>query len=346
MLELVDDAEEAGARLAKACEILGLSARTVQRWRQAPEAGDQRRGPCSEPANKLSEHERRKVLETLHEPRFRDLPPEQLVAALADEDTYLCSPSTMYRYLRMEGEMTHRDSTRPAVHRRPREFVATGPQQVVSWDITYLRSPVRGVYYYLYLFTDVWSRKCLGGEIHRNECPELAARIFERICEKEGLDPEGMVLHSDNGNPMKGSTMLATLQRLGVVASFSRPRVSDDNPFSESLFRTMKYRPEYPYSGAFESLEDARQWVEIFIRWYNHEHRHSEIGFVTPAERHDGRDRAILRNRRRVYEEARRRHPERWSGPARKWKRPETVTLNPEKKKNSDQHQDRERAAA
>jgi transposase InsO family protein len=223
----------------------------------------------------------------------------------------------------------HRGRSRPPVS-RPREHVADGPWQLGSWDITYLRSRVRGQFFYLYLVEDVWSRMIIGWEVHDIECNELAAALIERIRrENPGVDLRGWVLHSDNGGPMKGATMLATLQRLGVVPSFSRPSVSDDNPFVESLFRTLKYCPEYPSSG-FACVEQARLWVAKFVAWYNNEHQHSGIGFVTPAARHAGDDVAILAARRDTYARARARHPERWSRHTRAWKRPATVTLNPE----------------
>ena len=160
---------------------------------------------------------------------------------------------------------------------------------------------------------------------------DLAARLISRACAEMDVDPDGLVLHADNGGPMKGSTMLATLQQLGVVASFSRPRVSDDNPYSEALYRTLKYRPEYP-RGPFRSMEAARSWVEGFVAWYNTEHRHSEIRFVTPDERHYGREDTILRNRRVVYERARRNNPRRWTGATRNWKPIGAVVLNPERR--------------
>ncbi len=207
--------------------------------------------------------------------------------------------------------------------------MATGPNAVWSWDISFLKSPIRGVFFYLYLIVDVWSRKIVGFEVHDRESSELAAALVRRACMSEGVDASSLlVLHSDNGGPMKGSTMLATLERLGVIASFSRPRVSDDNPFSESLFRTLKYRPEYPEL-PFSSLEHARAWVARFVEWYNNEHRHSAIRFVTPAQRHDGSDLAILEQRKAVYERARRRHPERWTGECRDWSPIEIVELNP-----------------
>lgn len=161
--------------------------------------------------------------------------------------------------------------------------MTTGPNQVWSWDITYLPGPIRGTFFYLYLFVDVWSRKIVGAEVFGEECNAKASQLLRRICREKGLDPENLVLHSDNGGPMKGATMKATLEQLGVVASLSRPRVSNDNAFSEALFRTLKYRPGYP-EGPFESLAHARLWVRSFVGWYNHEHLHSGIGFVTPSE--------------------------------------------------------------
>jgi transposase len=267
ILGLIEEAVRDGARLEPACEILDLSVRTIQRWRQQGGGCDRRHGPHSEPANKLSAAEREEVLDILTSPQFCDLSPNQIVPQLADEDRYVASEATMYRLLREAALLSHREPSRPAVTWRPREHVATGPNQVFSWDITYLCTSVRGRYFYLYVILDVWSRKIMGAEVYGEESTDLAAELFKQTCRRHGLDPEGVVLHSDNGSPMKGSTMLATLHRLGVVASFSRPRVSDDNPYSEALFRTLKYRPEYP-SGPFTSLEDASRWVAGFVRWY------------------------------------------------------------------------------
>ncbi len=331
ILGLVEEARCGGARLEPACETIGLSVRTIQRWRRQGGGDDRRHGPHSEPPNKLSPAERQKALEVLSSPPYRDLSPHQIVPRLADEGSYIASESTMYRILRDEELLAHRQRSRPAVVWRTKEHIATGPNQVWSWDITYLRSPVRGSFYYLYLILDVWSRKIMGARVYREESMDLAAELFEHTCQCHDLDPEGIVLHSDNGGPMKGSTMLATLQRLGVVASFSRPRVSDDNPYSEALFRTAKYRPEYP-SGPFASLEAATLWVASFVSWYNEEHLHSGIRFVTPEDRHSGREEKILKRRQRVYERARRRHPDRWSGATRNWDRIEAVVLNPEKR--------------
>jgi putative transposase len=302
----------------------------VQRWlKRGPTGGeDRRRGPNTVPANKLSVAERQETLRIVNAPEFVDLTPHQIVPKLADMGLYISSESTIYRLLRQEKLDAHRGRARPRTHRRPSEHEATGPNQVWCWDITYLRSPIRGMFYYLYLFLDVWSRKIVGWAVLEEESNEAAAGLFRDICQHNGVDPEGLVLHSDNGGPMKGATMLATLQKLGVVPSFSRPSVSDDNAFAEALFRTAKYRPSYP-SGPFDSLQVARDWVKSFVDWYNNDHQHSAIRFVTPAQRHDGLDVEILERRHEIYQRAKNRHPERWSGQTRNWSPVETVKLNP-----------------
>lgn len=329
ILGLVDEAVTGGARQRKACEILGIDARTVQRWRGRGVGEDGRAGPKTAPANKLTDAERHEVLEVVNSPEYRDRSPKQIVPSLADQGEYLASESTMYRILREEGQLAHRAPSRPATRHRPRELVATSPNQVWSWDITYLRSPVLGVFFFLYLVVDIFSRKIVAAEVQMTEDSERAAELIAQACAAEGIDPDQLALHSDNGSPMKGATLLATLQQLGVMPSFSRPRVSDDNPFSEALFRTAKYRPEYP-GGPFASLEAAREWVRWFVEWYNHQHLHSGIRFVTPAQRHAGEDVEILARRRAVYEAARARHPERWSGRTRDWSRVQAVRLNPD----------------
>ncbi len=329
ILAIIEEMVARGARLSVACRELGMSVRTVQRWRAAGVGEDGRAGPKTRPANALTPGEQRQVLELLDSPQWCDLTPHQVVPLLADSGQYVASESTMYRLLRRAQQLNHRERSRPAKHQRPRSFQAWGPCQVWSWDITYLPTAIRGQFYYLYLILDVWSRKIVAAQVFSEELSDHAAELFECTCAKEGVAPQGIVLHSDNGGAMKGATMLATLQRLGVVASFSRPRISDDNAFSESLFRTLKYRPEYP-DGPFTSLESAQGWVEGFVAWYNHEHLHSALRFVTPADRHAGRDIEILAGRQRVYEKARGQHPERWSGQSRDWTPVGSVTLNPD----------------
>jgi putative transposase len=328
ILQLIAEAEAAGAASAKACAILGLSARTVERWRGGAEE-DLRQGPNTEPANKLTADERQHLLATVNSPEFRDLSPNQVVPLLADDGVYLASESTMYRVLREEEQLHHRERSRVPSRRAPAEHVSSGPNQVWSWDITYLRSPVLGAFFYLYLVVDVWSRRIMAWEVHSAESPDLASQLIERTCRALDLDPSGLVLHSDNGGPMKGSTMLATLQRLGIEASFSRPHVSDDNPFSEALFRTLKYRPEYP-TRPFASLEATSSWVELFVAWYNTIHLHSGIRFVTPDDRHFGREVDLLARRHEVYQRAQAARPERWSRDTRCWEPIADVYLNPE----------------
>jgi len=261
-------------------------------------------------------------------PRFRDLSPNQIVPLLAYEGRFVASESTVYRVLREERLLRHRGRARPPQRRATSTHEATGPNQVWSWDITYRKSPVRGVFFYLYAIVGVWSRKLVGWTVHDVESADHAARLFQATCELERLDPRGVVLHADNGGPMKGSTMVATLERLGVLASFSRPGVSDDNPYSEALFRTLKYRPEFP-SKPFIDIDDARSWVERFVRWYNHVHLHSGISFVTPAARHDGHDVVQLARRHDVYRKVRERNPQRWTRTTRDWGRVEKVVLRP-----------------
>ena len=333
ILDLIDEARQAGARLAPACRAINLDPRTVQRWRADRLAGrpldDGRFGPRTTPGNALSPSERRRVLATVNSPEFRDLPPTRIVPLLADRGISIASEATIYRILREERQLAHRGTARPRVRHRPRRRIATGPGQVWSWDITYLRGPVRGRFLYLSMVMDVWSRKIVAAELHDAENDDHAAAMITAAADREGVRPHTLVLHSDNGNPMRGSTMLASLQQLGILPSFSRPRCSNDNPFSESLFGTLKGAPEYPRDGRFESERDAREWVDGFVHWYNQIHLHSGIRFVTPADRHEGREAEILAARDSVYADARRRHPERWTGRTRNWTPIRTVVLNP-----------------
>jgi transposase InsO family protein len=330
ILGLIDEAVEGGARQSKACELINIDPRTLQRWRDQGIGEDGRAGPKRSPGNKLSAKERARVLEVATSPEYRDLSPKQIVPQLADQGEYIGSESTMYRILREEKMQRHREPSRPPTLRhRPETYVATGPNQVWSWDITYLRGPVRGAFFYFYVVMDVWSRKIVGWTLEAEESSELAQAMLAAACTREGVRRDDLVLHSDNGAPMKAATLLAFLQVIGVVPSFSRPSVSNDNPYSESLFRTAKYRPEFPRK-PFASLEQARSWAAWFVGWYNTEHRHSAIKFVTPQQRHNGEDVEILARREAVYEAAKARSPNRWTQETRDWSRPEEVALNPD----------------
>ena len=330
-MDLIDKAIASGARLKKAADIIGLSARTIIRWRNQDGGQDQRKGTLNPPANKLSQKERQQILDVANSAPFRDLSPKQIVPKLADQGIYLASESTFYRVLKEHKMLTHRQASKPAVMNRPKEHVATGPCQVWSWDITYLQSCVKGIFFYLYMIVDVWSRKIIAAQVFDKESMDHSSALLAHACMVHGVQPEELVLHSDNGGPMKGATMLATLHKLGVVPSFSRPSVSNDNPYSESLFRTMKYRPEYP-SRPFDNIEQAQAWVDEFVFWYNTQHLHSSIRYVTPDDRHYGREDHILANRKKVYAKARSQYPNRWSKNIRDWNPVRIVWLNPEKK--------------
>jgi transposase InsO family protein len=333
MVELIEEAREAGASRATACRELGICLRSYQRWRQGGGVRTDGRTDAvrAEPANKLTAGERERIVEICNQPEYRSLPPSQIVPMLADRGIYLASESSFYRVLRDAKQAHHRGKAQaPRTVSKPKGYQASGPNRVWSWDITYLAAAIKGTFYRLYLVMDIYSRKIVGWEVHEEETAAHASVLIRKACLGEGITESGLVLHSDNGSPMKGATMLATLQQLGVMPSFSRPSVSDDNPYSESLFRTLKYTPEYP-SRPFASLEQAREWVHAFVRWYNDEHRHSGIRFVTPSERHSGKEVEILAAREATYAAAKAQHPERWSGKTRNWSPVAEVWLNPEK---------------
>jgi len=328
---LIDEACRAGAALERACAVAGITPRTLQRWREADGIRADARAAAARartPANRLSDAERDAILAVANAPEFAHLPPTQIVPMLADRGRWIASESTFYRVLRAAGQLQHRGRSRAPSHKRPEPLQASAANQLWSWDITYLRTTVQGTFFYLYLIMDVFSRKIVGWEVFETESAEQAASVFHKAHLREGVQGRDLVLHADNGAPMKGATMLATLQRLGVVPSFSRPAVSDDNPYSEALFKTLKYCPDFP-SKPFESLDAARAWVQHFVQWYNETHHHSALKFVTPAQRHRGEDADILARREQLYAAARDRHPERWSGPIRDWQRPDVVLLNP-----------------
>jgi transposase InsO family protein len=326
----LNDAQNAGARLSAACQVVGISARTVQRWKHHPDGDDRRCGPRHRPGHALSVREETQLLAVMTSAEYGHLSPKQLVPALADDGRYLASESTMYRLRRRVGlRARRRPALRTDVARATVVHYAGRPNQVWSWDITYLPTVTRGRFFRLYLVMDVWSRRIVGWEVHDDERAERAARLIHRICDEGGIDPQGLVLHSDNGKPMRGNTMLATLQWLGIVPSFSRPHVCNDNPYSEALFRTLKHTPAYPQL-PFASRHAARQWVARFVTWYNTAHRHSAIRYVTPDQRHAGAEVAILAGRRALYERARQRRPQRWSRTIRTWTPIATVVLNPE----------------
>lgn len=330
----IQEANLAGARLRLACREAGISLRTYKRWYKSGQVTVDKRPEAVRPApqNKLSQTEVEAIIRVCNEDLFASLPPTQVVPTLLDDGIYYASESTFYRILKGYGQLQHRG--RGAAKKKvkpPTTFTATGPGQVFCWDITYLPSAVRGQFYYWYMIIDIFSRKIVGEEVYEQESGEHAAQLLQRTLLRENCLHTGVVLHSDNGAPMKSLTLRAKAYELGVKTSYSRPRVSNDNPFAESLFRTCKYRPEWPANG-FESLAQARQWTLNFMRWYNNEHKHSQLGFVTPSQRHKGEDAAILANRKACLEAAKAAHPNRWGKrDVRNCEPVGPTTLNPEK---------------
>jgi putative transposase len=326
----------AGARARKVAALLGVGLTTLQRWRRQfagnGDGLDGRKGSHRLVSHRLSDEERQRILLTCSEPEFAALPPGQIVPVLADRGLYIGSERSFYRVLHAHGQAHRRGRARPPQDPRPvPRLRASGPNQVWSWDITYLPTSVRGVWFYLYLVIDVWSRKVVAWDVAERENPAIAADLVSRACLRERISKgrrQPLILHADNGNAMRAATLESRLEELGVLRSFSRPRVSNDNPYSESLFRTAKYRPDYPRR-PFASKDDACRWVSSFVDWYNHRHRHSGIKFVTPHQRHNGDAVEICRQRAVIYEQARQRNPRRWSRSTRCWHQPKVVWINP-----------------
>jgi putative transposase len=336
-IALIHQAVASGARQDKACEVIGLSARTLQRWQVNGIIGEDKRPTAARPTpiNKLTDDERQAVITVCNEKAFSSLPPSQIVPILADRGEYLASESSFYRILKAANMLHHRGKAKPRnSHTKPTSYSAKKANEVWSWDISYMPTNVIGQHYYLYMIEDIYSRKVVGWEVHHNETGEQAAALLERSVWAEKCLKTDLVLHSDNGAPMKSLTLRAKMYDLGVVTSRSRPRVSNDNPYSESLFRTVKYHPRWPSEG-FTSLDGAREWVNEFVRWYNTEHRHSRIKFVTPSQRHEGLDIEILAKRKALYKEKKNERPERWSKNERNWQPIGNVDLNPEQYKEA-----------
>jgi putative transposase len=317
-----------------ACCELEISQRTLHRWRNPATPLEDQRPSAKRPVphNKLSEAEVKTVLETVNLSEFQSLPPSQIVPILADRNIYLASESTIYRILKRNEMQHHRGRSQKPAPRPISTHCATGPNQVWMWDITWLPGPAKGIYFYLYLILDLFSRKIIAWEIWTEESAVNASILVQRAVLSEGLakSSQPLVLHSDNGSPMKGASLLETLYQLGITPSRSRPRVSNDNPYAESVFRTCKYRPNYPLAG-FKDLTQAREWVLAFSRWYNHEHRHSGLNFLTPIQRHTGMEEVIMQKRKELYERAKAANPKRWSGKTRNWSLEAKVWLNPER---------------
>lgn len=324
-MKLIKEAVADGAGKKIACETIGVNIKTFQRWEKDCSA-DKRKGAVKNVPRKLSEAERQMVIDTACDKKFKDLTPHEIVAILAEQGQYIASERTFYRILNMMNMLHHRGNGKPCRKSgKPGELKATGPDQVWCWDITFLKTPVYGLYYYCYMIKDIWTKEIVGWEIHETEDVEIASVLFRKLQNRYKL--RGIKLHSDNGNPMKGATMIMTLYHLGVIPSFNRPRVSNDNPYIESLFKTLKYTAGYP--GHFKGLLYAREWMADFVNWYNTEHRHSAIGLVTPAQRRSGEYKKIISIRNKTMEQAKLLNPERWGKKVRVWFATEEIFLNP-----------------
>jgi putative transposase len=289
-----------------ACEVLNVARSRIYRQRQAKAEP----APRPTPAQALTDAEKASVRELLNSARFMDQPPRQVYAALLDEGDYLCHWRTMYRILAAHGEVCERRLIRRHPTYKKPELLAERPNEVWSWDITHLRGAVKWSGYRLYTVLDIFSRYVVGWMIAEIESSELAKQLIAETARKQGIEPAQLTLHADNGSPMKGKPLSQLLVDLGITRSHSRPHTSDDNPFSEAQFKTMKYRPDYP--DRFGSIEAARQWARTFFAWYNNDHYHSGLNLMTPASVHYGQAIAVQQQRQQVMLRAYQACPERF----------------------------------
>lgn len=326
LVELIEEAHSNGARYRKACEVAEISLRSLQRWKKEG-LKDKRKFSHKRVVRKISPETRQDIFELCNSPRFRDLSPHQIVPLMLNEDRYLASESTFYRILKAHGMLHHRSNTRVKKKQsRPPERRADRSNQVWCWDITWLPQVILGFFFYAYVIIDIFDKSIVGWSIHDKESESHSRELFERVSLGQNIRFEN--LHSDNGGPMKGISLMALLSELKVEVSFSRPRVSNDNPFIESLFRTLKYHSTYPIR--FKDIESARLWMADFVSWYNTQHLHSSIGYVTPHQMRTGESYDIFWKRNNVMAKAKVENPERWGSREIKiWKSPEIVYLNP-----------------
>ncbi len=330
---MIHAVEQAPAHLEKAplCRALGVSRATLYRRRNT-NAGDGSNSDVSPRASHraLSDAERQEVLDTLHSPQYVDKAPHEVYAALLDEGRYLCSIRTMYRILEANKEVCERRrQLRHPVYTKP-QLLATGPNQVWSWDITKLLGPVKWSYFHLYVILDIFSRYVVGWMIATRESQELAKRLIAETCAKQSITPGQLTLHADRGSSMKSKPVAMLLADLGVTKTHSRPHTSNDNPFSESQFKTLKYRPEFPKR--FGSIQDARAFCRSFFSWYNTDHYHCGLGLLTPESVHGGQAAEVSEARSAILRGAYGEHPERFvRGVPRPFSPPEAVWINPPK---------------
>ena len=323
-------AEEVG--VTTVCETLALSRSSYYRNQQPKESKNEpaavekktKRHPRA-----LTQAEESEVRSVLNSQRFQDMSPYEVYGTLLDEDgRYLCSVRTMYRLLHKYGETTPRGRQRAKGNYAKPELLATAPNQVWSWDITKLKGPQKWRYYYLYVMLDIFSRYVVGWLIAKRETAVLAKELMATACLHQGIEPAQLTIHADRGGPMKSKAVAHLLSDLGVTKTHARPYTSNDNPYSEAQFKTVKYRPDYPQR--FGSLQDARAWARPFFHWYNHQHRHSALALMTPAMVHAGREAAVLRQRKEILSAVYAAHPERFvNGLPSAGKMPDAVWINP-----------------
>lgn len=292
-----------------ACRAVGASVASIYRRRRPPEPRPARPRPTPERA--LSEPERQQVLDVLHSERFVDVSPEECWATLLDEGTYLCSPRTMYRILAAHhgGVRERRNQLTHPAYAKP-ELLATRPNELWSWDVSKLKGPAKWTYYYLYVILDVFSRYIVGWTVQHRENAQLAMALIQQAAEQQKITPKVLTLHADRGSPQRAKPVAFLLADLGITKTHSRPYTSSDNPYSEANFKTLKYRPEFP--ARFDDIDHARDHCRIFAHWYNHEHRHSGIGLMTPAAFHHGQAEQLHAARVDVLDAAYAAHPERF----------------------------------
>ncbi|MBN2884529.1 IS3 family transposase [Patescibacteria group bacterium] len=324
-IELINEAVSSGSRIMSACRSIGISTTTFDRW-QAGSIIDSRKGSFKSIPQKLTESEEKQIIEICCSNEYKDSNPYKILADLLDKGIYIASESTFYRVLRKNSLVNHRGNSRPTNKRNPPpERKATGPNQVWTWDITYLKSNIRGIFYYAYVIIDIWDRSIVKWAIHDREEDSLAQELFK--CALLDNNEPNVFVHSDNGSPMKGVTLMALFYDLGICNSYSRPRVSNDNPFIESFFKTVKYGASYP--GKFPNILIAREWFASFVDGYNTSHRHSGINFITPQEMRSGKYISIAKNRNKVMLQAKDKNPCRWSNNVKQLPIRHVVYLNP-----------------
>ena len=326
---MIEEAHGNGARYSKACQLIGISLRTLERWKGRG-LKDRRQGAPKRVVRKLDNEQRKEILMTCNSVTYRDKNPYDIVSELLNDGRYLASVSTFYRILREVDQVHHRSNTNVRKHQsKPPERVATGSNEVWCWDITWMPRSVKGLFYYAYVILDIYDRSIVGWAIHETESVDYSKALFAATLLKH--QAEGTAIHADNGHPMRGLTLMALFQLLSIKVSHNRPRTSNDNPYIESWFKTMKYQGSYPRS--FATIEDAKGWMAVFVDWYNHEHLHSALDYVTPAQVRYGEAEAIFQQRNATMMKAKEAFPERWgTRQVKVWKAPQTVVLNPDKK--------------